>query len=54
MNKSKLYIWRHVKSHLTFGSEVWCPSSSHLFRTIEGVKMRAIFWILMKKHEEAT
>jgi hypothetical protein len=43
-----------VKSQLTYGSEVWCPSSIYLCKKIEGVQRRATLWILGKKRGEMT
>ena len=41
-----------VKTQLTYGCEVWCPSSRQLSIKIEGVQRRATMWILMKKRGE--
>jgi hypothetical protein len=43
-----------VKSQLTYGSGVWCPSSIYLCKKIEGVQRRAMLWILGKKRGEMT
>ena len=43
-----------VKSQLTYGSEVWCPSSTNLCKKIEGVQRRATLRILWKKRGEMT
>jgi hypothetical protein len=43
-----------VKSQLTYGGEVWCPSSIYLCKKIEGVQRRATLWILGKKRGEIT
>jgi hypothetical protein len=43
-----------VKSQLTYGSEVWCPSSTYLCKKIEGVQRRATLRILWKKRGEMT
>ena len=41
-----------VRSQLTYGCEVWCPSSRQLSLKIEGVQRRATLWILMKNRGE--
>jgi hypothetical protein len=49
--KRTLYLTL-VKTQLTHGCEVWCPSSRQLSIKIGGVQRRATMWILMKKRGE--
>ena len=46
----KYLTW--VRSQLTYGCEVWCPSSRQLSLKIEGVQRRATLWILMENRGE--
>lgn len=43
-----------VKSHLSYGSQVWSPETATLKKRIEGVQRRASLWILRLKHGNLT
>ena len=43
-----------VKSHLSYGSQVWSPESATLKNRIEGVRRRASLWILRLKRGDLT
>ena len=43
-----------VKSHLSYGSQVWPPETAALKKRIEGVQRRASLWILRLKRRDLT
>ena len=43
-----------VKSHLSYGSQVWSPETATLKKRIEGVQRRASLWILRLKRGDLT
>ena len=48
-----LYLYL-VKSHLSYGSQVWSPETAALKKRIEGVQRRASLWILRLKRGDLT
>ena len=43
-----------VKSHLSYGSQVWSPATATLKKRIEGVQRSASLWILRLKRGDLT